>query len=84
MESGTRRPTRFTLAPGDFAFVVRANGAREIFIPEPKTESEILSQSHVILSLFAVAFDDPRLHDLLGEIYKERSAPPDAPSRQTP
>jgi hypothetical protein len=86
METSTIRRTRFTLAPSDAAFVIRESGAREIVLPKTKTETEskTIPESYGILILFGLAFEDPRLHDLLGEVYKERMKPPDAATPETP
>ena len=65
-----KTPTRIDLAPGDAALVVREDGKCELFIPD--TEDAPLPPSHVMLTGFAVGFEDERLRDVLARIIEER------------
>ena len=58
----------FYARAGGCAIVVRAGGRLEVVIP--KTESGMSPPPHVVLTLFAIAFEDPRLHALLEQIVK--------------
>jgi hypothetical protein len=83
MDSSITRRKRFTLMPEDAAFVVRGSGKLEVVIPE--TESGMNPHSHVVLTFFAIAFEDPRLHELLAQIAQEKEdARRDAPAPPNP
>lgn len=62
--------------------MVRAGGRLEVVIP--KTESGMSPPPHVVLTLFAIAFEDPRLHALLEQIVKEKNERLDAVAPPNP
>lgn len=70
MAQGKKTPTHIDLASGDAALVVRENGEMEFFIPD--SGDAPLPQSHVMLTGFAVGFEDERLRDVLARIIEER------------
>jgi hypothetical protein len=70
MAQGKKAPTHIDLAPGDAALVVRESGEMEMFIPDSGDAS--MPPSHVMLTGFAVGFEDERLRDVLARIIEER------------
>jgi hypothetical protein len=73
MAQGKKTPTRIDLTPGDAALVVREDGKCEPFIPDMGDAP--VPPSHVMLTGFAVGFEDERLRDVLARIIEERRIP---------
>ena len=71
MAQGKKTPTRIDLAPGDAAFVIRGNGGLELIMPDADADDP-MPPSHVMLTGFAVGFEDERLRDVLARIIEER------------
>lgn len=61
------------LAPGDAAFIIRADGTPRLFMPHTD-ENENLAEHHVLLAAFALGYglQDQRLFGLLAELMEEK------------
>ena len=70
MAQGKKAPTRIDLAPGDAALVIREGGGHELFMPD--SGEALMPPSHVMLTGFAVGFEDERLREVLARIIEER------------
>jgi hypothetical protein len=74
MESN-KPPAQIELAEGDVAFVIRANGDKELTVPDQYIENA--RADHLMLVSFALAFDTKELEDfMINVISKKYKLPP--------
>jgi hypothetical protein len=73
MAQGKKTPTHIKLAPGDAAFIIRGNGETEMIVPATDADA-IVPTTHLMLTAFAIGFEDERLRDVLAKIIEERRA----------
>jgi hypothetical protein len=66
-------PTEITLAPGDAAIVIRADGTSNMFLPQ-MDEEETVPENIMLMIGFSLAFGqkDERLYTLVEQIMSER------------
>ena len=68
-----QRPTRLSLGPLDAALIVRADSSLELYTP--KADDNLTpTLERALLVFVALAFHDPRLQELLLQIYHEKKA----------
>jgi hypothetical protein len=65
--SGVKPPTKLDLGLQDAAFVIRADGKLELFLPQ-RADEEALPEDEVTLAAFAAKFRDERLRAFLAEL----------------
>ena len=68
-----KEPTQITLAPGDGAVVVRADGTYNMFLPQMDDDAAVPENITLMIG-FALALGqkDERLHKLVEQIMSER------------